>query len=151
MHRAFSFLCNNKYYFITLLISCRKFNSAMKFKNLDLEADSDLVQQHPSLLFQLIEELSENHKEVYQQNLHDEWIVLVASILFLSRAQNSVNCFAHLLGIHLQSLDVKQQVLSLLHGLELIDGYKTLNSQKNGLTQHSKKGRFQYLHYICIY
>src|SRR5947207_15068518 len=45
-----------------------KFNSAMEFKNLDLEADSNQVQQHAPLLFQLIEELSENHKEVYQQN-----------------------------------------------------------------------------------
>ena len=43
-----------------------KFNSAMKFKNLDLEADSNQVQQHVSLLFQLIEELLKNHKEIYQ-------------------------------------------------------------------------------------
>ena len=43
-----------------------KFNSAIEFKNLDLEADSDQVQQHAPLLFQLIEELSENHKEIYQ-------------------------------------------------------------------------------------
>src|SRR5437762_11337261 len=63
-----------------------KFNSAIEFKNLDLEADSDQIQQHAPLLFQLIEELSENHKEIYQQNLHDEQIVLVAFILFLNRA-----------------------------------------------------------------
>ena len=43
-----------------------KFNSAIEFKNLDLEADSDQVQQHAPLLFQLIEELSENHKKIYQ-------------------------------------------------------------------------------------
>src|SRR5947207_3379795 len=42
-----------------------KFNSAIEFKNLDLEADSDQIQQHASLLFQLIEELLENHKEIY--------------------------------------------------------------------------------------
>ena len=63
-----------------------KFNSAIEFKNLDLEADSDQIQQHASLLFQLIEELSENYKEIYQQNLHNEQIVLVIFILFLSRA-----------------------------------------------------------------
>src|SRR6266480_754504 len=43
-----------------------KFNPAIEFKNLDLEADSDQVQQHAFLLFQLIEELSKNHKEIYQ-------------------------------------------------------------------------------------
>jgi len=43
-----------------------KFNSAIEFKNLDLEADSNQVQQHAPLLFQLIEGLSENHKEIYQ-------------------------------------------------------------------------------------
>src|SRR6266513_1600376 len=80
-----------------------KFNSAIKFKNLDLEADSDQVQQHAPLLFQLIEKLSENHKEIYQQNSHDEQIILVVFILFLSRAQNSANCFACLLDIYLQS------------------------------------------------
>ena len=128
-----------------------KFNSAIEFKNLDLEADSDQVQQHASLLFQLIEELSENHKEIYQWNLHDEQIVLVTSILFLNRAWNSVNCFACLLDIYLQNLNVKQWVLSLLHELELIDEYKTLNSQKNELTQHSKKDKFQYSHYVCMY
>src|SRR5204863_8904411 len=31
-----------------------KFNSAMKFKNLDLEADSNQIHQHAFLLFQLI-------------------------------------------------------------------------------------------------
>src|SRR5438046_872596 len=128
-----------------------KFNSAIEFKNLDLEADSDQIQQHALLLFQLIEKLSENHKEVYQQNSHDEQIVLVVFILFLNRAQNSVNCFTHLLDIYLQNLDIKQQVLSLLHELELIDEYKTLNSQKNELTQHSKKDKFQYSHYVHMY
>src|SRR5438034_8535292 len=63
-----------------------KFNSAIEFKNLDLEANSDQIQQHAFLLFQLIEELLKNHKEIYQQNLHDEQIVLVVFILFLSRA-----------------------------------------------------------------
>src|SRR5947207_14781689 len=46
-----------------------KFNSAMKFKNLDLEADSNQVQQHASLLFQLIEELrSEEHTSELQSH-----------------------------------------------------------------------------------
>ena len=44
----------------------------MKFKNLDLKTNSNQVQQHVFLLFQLIKELSENHKKIYQQNLHDE-------------------------------------------------------------------------------
>ena len=49
-----------------------KFNSAIEFKNLDLEVNSDQIQQHALLLFQLIKELLKNHKEVYQQNSHDE-------------------------------------------------------------------------------
>ena len=58
----------------------------------------------------------------------------------LGRARNSANCFARLFGLHLQALGVKRRVLSLLHGLGLIDGYKTLNSHKMGLAERSKEG-----------
>lgn len=37
-------------------------------------------------------------------------------------------------------MGVKRRVLSLLHGLGLIDGYKTLNCQKMELAERSKEG-----------
>ena len=67
-------------------------------------------------------------------------VVLLTSILSLGRARSSANCFARLFGLHLQGMGVKRRVLSLLHGLGLIDGYKTLNCQKMGLAERSKEG-----------
>jgi hypothetical protein len=47
-------------------------------------------------------------------------------------ARNSANGFAHLLGLHLQALGVKYRVLSFLHGLGLINSYKTPNTKASG-------------------
>ena len=55
-------------------------------------------------------------------------------------ARNSANGFACLLGLHLQALGVKRHVLSFLHGLGLINSYKTLNTKSLGLASCSREG-----------
>lgn len=87
-----------------------------------------------------MEGLSAQLRSDESRNLHLGRVVLLISILSLGRARNSANCFARLLGLHLQGMGVKRRVLSLLHGLGLIDGYKTLNCQKMGLAERSKEG-----------
>jgi hypothetical protein len=112
------------------------FNKDMEFNNLDMEKSRELVQQHAPLLFQLVEGLSQQSRLRGNPRIrHTGRAVLIASIFSLGRARNTANCFARLLGVHLQGLGVKRNVLSLLHGFGIIDGYKTINSQKTGLAE----------------
>lgn len=117
------------------------FDKDMEFKDVNIEKSGDLVQQHAPLLFQLIEGLSQpQQSKGIPRNPLSGRAVLITSIFSLGRARNTANCFARLLGIYLQGLGVKRRVLSLLHGLGIIDGYKTINSQKMGLAERSKEG-----------
>jgi len=112
------------------------FNKDMGFDDLDIEKSRDLVQRHAPLLFQLVEGLSQQSRLRGNPRIrHSGRAVLIASIFSLGRARNTANCFARLLGIHLQGLGVKRSVLSLLHGFGIIDGYKTINSQRMGLAE----------------
>ncbi|OXV11490.1 hypothetical protein Egran_00749 [Elaphomyces granulatus] len=116
------------------------FNKEMNFTDLDIEKSRDSVQQHAPLLFQLVEGLSQQSRlRGNPRNRHTGRIILIASIFSLGRARNTANCFARLLGIHLQDLGVKRSVLSLLHGFGIIDGYKTINRQRAGLAEPSNE------------
>lgn len=64
----------------------------------------------------------------------------LASILSLGRARSSADYFARLLSLHLQGMGVRRQALPLLHGLGLIDGYKTLNCRGMGLAERPNEG-----------
>ena len=112
----------------------------IEFKDIDLENAAKFVQQYGPLLFQLIEGISAPNREERSRDPHGGRTVIVASIFLLGFARNSANGFARLLGLHLQALGVKRRVLSFLHGLGLIDGYKTLNAKKLGLAERSKEG-----------
>lgn len=111
-----------------------------EFKDVDLENAAKFVQQHGPLLFQLIEGISAPNREERSRDPHGGRAVIVASIFLLGFARNSANGFARLLSLHLQALGVKRPVLSFLHGLGLIDSYKTLNARKLGLAEPSKEG-----------
>ena len=112
-------------------------NKEMEFSDLNVDKSQDLVQQHAPLLFQLIEGLSQQSRGT-PRNPYSGRVVLITSIFSLGRARNTANCFARLLGLHLQGLGVKRHVLSLLHGFGIIDGYKTINRQKMGLAERKE-------------
>jgi hypothetical protein len=112
----------------------------LEFKDIQLSQGYETINQHAPLLCQLMEGLSAQSRIDKSRNPHPGRVVLLTSILSLGRARNSANCFARLLGLHLQGMGVKRRVLSLLHGLGLIDGYRTLNCQKMGLAERSKEG-----------
>jgi hypothetical protein len=112
----------------------------IEFQDVDLENTAKFVQQHGPLLFRLIEGISAPNREERSRDPHGGRAVIVTSIFLLGFARNSANGFARLLGLHLQALGVKRRVLSFLHGLGLIDGYKTLNAKKLGLAERSKEG-----------
>jgi hypothetical protein len=114
--------------------------SDLEFKDVQLSQGYEAISQYAPLLCQLMEGLSAQLRSDESRNPHPGRVVLLTSILSLGRARNSANCFARLLGLHLQGMGVKRRVLSLLHGLGLIDGYKTLNCQKMGLAERSKEG-----------
>jgi len=111
-----------------------------EFKDVDLENAAKFVQQHGPLLFQLIEGISAPNREERSRDPHGGRAVIVASIFLLGFARNSANGFARLLSLHLQALGVKRPVLSFLHGLGLIDSYKTLNARKLGPAKRSEEG-----------
>jgi hypothetical protein len=114
--------------------------SDLEFKDVQLSQGYEAINQHAPLLCQLMEGLSAQSRTDKSRNPHPGRVVILTSILSLGRARSSANCFARLLGLHLQGMGVKRRVLSLLHGLGLIDGYKTLNCQKMGLAERSKEG-----------
>ena len=112
----------------------------LEFKDVQLSQGYEAISQHAPLLCQLMEGLSAQSRTDQSRNPHPGRVVLLTSILSLGRARSSANCFARLFGLHLQGMGVKRRVLSLLHGLGLIDGYTTLNCQKMGLAERSKEG-----------
>ena len=113
--------------------------SDLEFKDVQLSQGYEMISQYAPLLCELMEGLSAQSRSNESRNPHPGRVVLLTSILSLGRARNSANCFARLLGLHLQGMGVNGQVLSLLHGLGLIDGYKTLN-RKMGLAERSGEG-----------
>jgi hypothetical protein len=84
--------------------------------------------------------MSAPNREERSWDPHGGYTVIITSIFLLRFAQNSVNGFAYLLGLHLQALNVKHYILSFLHSLSLINSYKTLNTKKLGLAKCSKRG-----------
>jgi len=114
--------------------------SDLEFKDVQLSQGYEMISQYAPLLCQLMEGLSAQSRSNESRNPNPGRVVLLTSILSLGRARSSANCFARLLGLHLQDMGVKGPVLSLLHGLGLIDGYKTLNRQNMGLAERSKEG-----------
>jgi len=114
--------------------------SDLEFEDVQLSQGYEMISQYAPLLCQLLEGLSAQSRSDGSRNPNPGRVVLLTSILSLGRARSSANCFARLLGLHLQGTGVKSRVLSMLHGLGLIDGYKTLNRQKMGLAERSKEG-----------
>ena len=114
--------------------------SDLEFKDVQLSQGYEMISQYAPLLCQLMEGLSAQSRSNESRSPHPGRVVLLTSILSLGRARNSANCFARLLGLHLQGMGVNSPVLSLLHSLGLIDGYKTLNCQKMGLAERSEEG-----------
>jgi hypothetical protein len=112
--------------------------SDLEFKDVQLSQGYEMISQYAPLLCQLMEGLSAQSRSDESRNPHPGRVVLLTSILSLGRARSSANCFARLLGLHLQGMGVNGQVLSLLHNLGLIDGYKTLN-RKTRLAERSEE------------
>jgi hypothetical protein len=112
--------------------------SDLEFKDVQLSQGYEMISQYAPLLCQLMEGLSAQSRSDESRNPHPGRVVILTSILSLGRARSSANCFARLLGLHLQGMGVNGQVLSLLHSLGLIDGYKTLN-RKMGLAEHPEE------------
>ena len=126
-----------------LQLQCGPFNiwtPDMEFKDVNFKNAAKFVQQHSLLLFQLIEGISVPNREEHSQDPYDRHTVIVAFIFLLGFAQNSINSFACLLGLHFQALSIKCYILSFLHGFGLIDSYTTFNTKKLRLANHSKEG-----------
>jgi hypothetical protein len=63
---------------------------------------------------------------------------MIASILLLKSSQKTANGFARMLGLYLQGSGLKRRVITVLHGLDIIESYWALDHSKKALSQRSE-------------
>ena len=111
------------------------FDQYADIEQLDLGQCYQAIKTHAPTLEHVITACQEGRRKY---SPHKGRAVLIASTLAFGLSRNSANCIPRLLGMYLQANGVKRRVLSVLHGLGLIDGYTTLNRQKERVTQESR-------------
>lgn len=119
-----------------------KFDPKSLDEKLNLRSISSAIEEHAPMLVRLIRGFT---RPVRGDINCSKWrpgqqgrLVLITSLLQLGRARNSANAFARLLGLYFMGMGVKRRVLSVLHGLGIIDSYTKLNEQRLGLVRLAK-------------
>ena len=65
-------------------------------------------------------------------------IVTITAMLSLGRARKSANMFSRALGVYLHGSGVRRRVLSTLHGLGMINSYRTLIQTNYTIAEDAK-------------
>jgi hypothetical protein len=115
-----------------------KWSVEVEFEDIQIPRAADNIKRHAPLLYQLVHGLAENSRKDYNREEQNGRLVLVASILSLGRARNTANCFSRLLGLYLQGTGLKRRGLQVLHGLGVIENYRTIDEAKKGLALRSE-------------
>jgi hypothetical protein len=118
-----------------------RWDPELDFEQLDLSKTAAELQSKAPVFTYLITELARNQRKV--DNTHNRkettgYTVMVASILLLKFARNSANAFTRMLGLYLQGSGIKRRVMSVLHGLGVIESYSALDESKKALSNRSE-------------
>lgn len=115
-----------------------KWSAEVEFESLQIPRAADDVKKYAPVLYQLVHGLAENARQDYNREEQNGRIVLVTSVLSVGRARNTANCFSRLLGLYLQSAGLKRRGLQVLHGLGVIENYRTIDEAKKVLGVRSE-------------
>ncbi|KAI9836579.1 MAG: hypothetical protein M1819_001211 [Sarea resinae] len=120
-----------------------RYNKETDFKTLDLASSADQIKNIAPRLSRLISGAAESQYVAKHQrttySADNGRMVMTASMLGLRYAQKTMNCFARMLGLYLKDSGLTRRGLSTLHSLGLVDGYRTLDAQKQRISEQSRE------------
>ena len=118
----------------------KEYDLTMNLADIDFEKCYREIREHSPNLSRLVEGSSLCQRPDKHVR-HDQpgRVVAIAAILNTGRARQSANFLTRILGIYLHSSGVKRRVISTLHGLGLVDSYRTIHRTIKKIAEHSKE------------
>ena len=124
-----------------------KFDHFTSMEKVDFSQVSEKIKSTAPKSTALLEKLMSNQRQGWSSykgsgnsKIVQQQLYLITSIICRSRARSTANFFAKMLGIYLLGSGVKRQVIEVLAGLGLCDGYKYINRHLTDIANNAKEG-----------